>query len=201
MKRPHDQKILDDLSASDSARNDRAFHTIYHLYHTKLEQYICNNGGTPEDSEDIFQEVLIVLYEKLRRPGFVLDCSLSTFLIAVGKNMWLKKLKRMRLHNQVIDLNLRKQVQVEEDEPGRYASPEYQQKLMELLSGLNEDCRTVLRLYYFERMNMSEIAKIMGYNSEQVAKNKKSRCMQALRQLIRKIPDKENIFPKENYEG
>ena len=200
MKKPYEQKILDDLNSSDSGRNDRAFNKIYDLYHKKLERFIRNNGGVRQDSEDVFQEVLLVLFERVRKPGFVLDCSLSTFLIAIGKNMWLKKLKRARLHDQVIAQKLKQQAQVEEDGPEIYTSPETKERLMRLMSGLNEDCRKVLQLYYYERMNMSEIAKIMGYNSEQVAKNKKSRCIQALKQLIETNTDKKNIFPKDDYE-
>lgn len=199
MKKLDDYAILDDLKSAERWRNDLALSKIYDLHYNEIARHIFRNGGTTEDSEDVFQEALIILYEKVRQPGFVLDGRLSGFLLGISKNIWLKKLRRLRQQNQIVQSSRAVTIQVAE-EPLHYELPESRAQLMKLLSMLNEDCRTILRLYYFERLSMAEIAKRMGYNNAQVAKNKKSRCMQLLRQLACAETKKRSTFPKEDYE-
>ena len=49
------------------ARNDRkAVETIYKENYTTVQALIINNNGSADDAKDIFQEAMIVLYEKAR---------------------------------------------------------------------------------------------------------------------------------------
>ena len=121
-------------------------------------------------------------------------------MLAICKNIWHKKLKRLRLQQNIIQENHKQSLLVEEEAPADYTIISDEKRLMELLSHLSPDCREILRLYYFDRLSMRQIAEVMGYNSEQVAKNKKARCMQVLRRLVDKDPNKTSFFPKEDYE-
>jgi len=53
---------------------------------------------------------------------------------------------------------------------------------------LKGDCQRVLKMYYYERLRMSEIARKMGYLNDQVAKNKKSSCLRKLKHHVLKNP-------------
>ena len=60
------------------ARNDRsAVETIYAQQYSMVQTLIINNNGTAEDARDIFQEAMIVLYEKARSGSFELNCQLQ----------------------------------------------------------------------------------------------------------------------------
>ncbi|MDP4711843.1 MAG: sigma-70 family RNA polymerase sigma factor [Saprospiraceae bacterium] len=200
MKKSHDRAILEDLRSPARQNNDRAFAEIYACHYASVQKFITKQGGTDEDAQDVFQEILIILYEKIRQADFKLDCKLSTYMLAICKNIWHKKLKRLRLQQNIIQENHKQSLLVEEEAPADYAIISDEKRLMELLSHLSPDCREILRLYYFDRLSMRQIAEVMGYNSEQVAKNKKSRCMQVLRRLVDKDPNKTSFFPKEDYE-
>ena len=200
MKKSHDLKILEGLRAPERQNNDRAFAEIYTYHYTAVEKLIRKQGGTSEDAQDVFQEVLIILYEKIRQPDFKLECKLSTYMLSITKNIWHKKLKRLRLHQNIVQENHKQNLHVEEEAPTEYAMLANEKRLTELLSHLGPDCRKVLRLYYFDRLSMRQIAEIMGYSNEQVAKSKKSRCMQLLRQLADKESNNISFFPKEDHE-
>ena len=52
-----DEKLLSAFLKADS----RAVAYLYKEYLPSISKYICNNGGTPEDARDIFQEALLAL--------------------------------------------------------------------------------------------------------------------------------------------
>ena len=48
-----------------------------------VQSLIINNNGSSDDARDIFQEAVIVLYEKARTGTFELNCQLKTYLYSV----------------------------------------------------------------------------------------------------------------------
>jgi DNA-directed RNA polymerase specialized sigma24 family protein len=49
------------------ANNQRdAIETIYSQHFQMVQTLVLNNSGTTEDAKDVFQEAIIVLYEKTR---------------------------------------------------------------------------------------------------------------------------------------
>lgn len=55
----------------------------------------------------------------------------------------------------------------------------------QVVKEMGDPCKTVLNLYYWQRKSMREIAILMNYQNEQVAKNRKSKCMKTLKELLR----------------
>ena len=63
------------------AQNDRkSVETIYKQYYNMVQSLIINNNGSSDDARDIFQETVIVLYEKARSGTFELNCQLKTYV-------------------------------------------------------------------------------------------------------------------------
>ena len=69
------------------------FEKVYQKYFKQTEAYILKNNGSRDDARDVFQEVMLILLEKLDDPDFEMTSSLSTYLYAVSRNLWLNKLK------------------------------------------------------------------------------------------------------------
>ena len=57
-----------------------------------VQSLIINNNGTADDAKDIFQEAMIVLYEKARSGTFELSCQIKTYVYSVSRRLWLKKI-------------------------------------------------------------------------------------------------------------
>ena len=78
------------------AKNDRnAIETIYKEYFKMVQSLVLNNNGNGDDAKDIFQEGMVVLYEKSNSPDFTLHCQLKTYLYSVCRRLWLKRLQQM----------------------------------------------------------------------------------------------------------
>src|SRR5579862_9223390 len=79
------------------AKNDRkAVETIYRQYYNMVQSMILGNSGYPDDARDIFQEAMIVLYEKARSGSFELNSQLKTYLYSVCRRLWLKRLSQQQ---------------------------------------------------------------------------------------------------------
>ena len=72
-----DQSLIQTLRSD--ANPDEA---IRYLYRTQFRQtvvYIKKNSGTEEDAEDIFQELILLFIEILKKDKFRGESSVSTF--------------------------------------------------------------------------------------------------------------------------
>jgi len=79
------------------AQNDRlAIETLYRQHYKMVQALIINNQGTIDDARDIFQETMIVLYEKAKSGNFELNCQIKTYVYSVSRRLWLKRLQQLQ---------------------------------------------------------------------------------------------------------
>ena len=87
------------------AENDRnAIETIYRLNFGLIQGFVVKNNGYPDDARDIFQEAMIVLYEKSHQESFQLTCQIKTYLYSVCRRLWLKRLQQLQRFNPQIEM-------------------------------------------------------------------------------------------------
>lgn len=166
------------------AVNDRqAVETIYGRHFGMIQSLIINNNGSSEDARDIFQEAMIVLFERARSPHFELQCQLKTFLYSVCRRLWLKRLAQSQRYIPQVS-ELEDTIPVEEEiELHEKRNLEFQMMDKALL-GLGEPCKSLLEAFYIQRKSMSEIAGSFGYTNPENAKNQKYKCLIRLRKLF-----------------
>jgi RNA polymerase sigma factor (sigma-70 family) len=166
------------------AKNDRqAVETIYGRHFGMVQSLIINNNGSSEDARDVFQEAMIVLYERARSADFELHCQLKTYLYSICRRLWLKKLAHDQRYIPQVN-GIEETVPVEE-EVDLHELKNLEFQLMEKsLLGLGEPCKSLLEAFYIQRKNMSEIAGNFGYTNAENAKNQKYKCLIRLRKLF-----------------
>lgn len=166
------------------ANSDRqAVETIYGKHFGMVQSLIINNNGSSEDARDIFQEAMIVLYERARSADFELHCQLKTYLYSVCRRLWLKRLAQSQRYIPQVN-ELEETIPVEDDvEHHEQRNLEFQMMERALL-GLGEPCKSLLEAFYIQRKNMGEIAGSFGYTNAENAKNQKYKCLIRLRKLF-----------------
>ena len=70
---PQMNKESQDLLEALLAGDNEGIREIYKLYLSRAANLITRNGGNADDAKDIFQEALIIIYEKASKPGFRLN--------------------------------------------------------------------------------------------------------------------------------
>lgn len=179
MNTTEDHKILEGIVSG----NEVIITTFYRNNLPYIRQYILQNSGNEEDVEDVFQDALILVYQKLKTDSLELHSSLRTYFYGVCKNIWrnrLRKNKKMVIAEslpediQIIDSDIIKEIERKEREHV------YRKHFL----NLSDTCREVLSLL-FQGNSMKNIAHITGY-SEGYTRKKKFECKRSLIEMIEK---------------
>jgi RNA polymerase sigma factor (sigma-70 family) len=175
-----DARILDQIRKG----KDEALVRLYAMNERQVTSYVTRNNGSQDDAEDMLQEALVVLWERVRTGRYEHTAKISTFVFATVKNMWLRKIARSKreiasdMQNDLTPSNdgsvLDDMIETEEAEAVSAA-----------LNALGDPCRQLLLLYYWEELSMDEIAMQMNFANADTVKSKKYQCKKALRQLLR----------------
>ena len=161
---------------------------IYKQYAELISFTVVTMGGSLQDGEDIFQETVVTFIDLVRKSKFRGDSSVKTFLVSVARNIWLNELKRRKSGDQRAKVFETSRGHIENDVMENLNKREMREQLLSVINHLGESCRKVLTLFYYENLPFEEIVRKMGYESEQVARNKKYKCMKELSDLIRNNP-------------
>ena len=163
--------------------NDRTvLGELFMKYQRMISVYVLKNGGDKNDAEDIIQETIIVLWQKVNSDSLQLTVKLGTYLLAIAKNKWMAELrKRRKISPQYISENISNGNPSSLDDLVNEEKIEYVRKALEMLQPI---CKKLLLLYYFEEKNMKEIAKILNLANADVAKSKKYQCKKNLEEIL-----------------
>lgn len=174
-----EKALLSGLARSDT----KAIETIYRENYNMVQSLIISNNGSVEDAKDIFQETMIVLYEKMRSGSFELNCLLKTYVYSVSRRIWLKRLQQMNRYPPALE-NLQETVQVEEEIEAHERMNNEFQVMEKAINNLGEPCKSLLEAYYLQKKNMQEIALSFGYTNADNAKNQKYKCLMRLKKIF-----------------
>lgn len=168
---------------------------IYEESFPMIEKMVLNSGGISEQAEDIFQDAMIVLYHKILSGKFELSCKLSTYLYAVSKRLWIQEKRKNKRIHITIDENTDLV-----EEPNHF--DELNLKQLEIINRhfaeLSPDCQKILRMH-FNKVNIIDIQKVMGYDSPHYTMDRKYRCKKSLIKRIMNDPKFKLI--KNEYSG
>lgn len=182
MKQLSDRAILELLNSAHPPDVDKGLTAVYSQVYPSILRYVLQNNGSEVEAKDLFQEGLIAFYTQVKKGSFNLTSSLKTYLFAVCRNQWLSRLKGKKKVGELEPDHYR--IAEETDHLQLLITTENQQLLQQILQHLGVECQQLLVYYYFDRFRMREIAQKMDFSSEQIAKNKKSKCMKKLLQLL-----------------
>ncbi len=175
-----DAKILDLLRAGD----EKGLVMLYEANRKAIRVFITRNNGSTDDAEDLLQEAVIILWERVRANRFEYTARLSTFIYATVKNLWFRRLARMRRESSA-DLELR--TVSTDDASSLEIMIESEEALIvhEALRALGDPCKTLLILFYWQEKTMEEIATALNFANAETAKAKKYQCKKALQKLLK----------------
>jgi RNA polymerase sigma factor (sigma-70 family) len=158
-----------------------------------------SNGSISEDElEDIFQDAIIILYEKIIVEDFLLTASFQTYLNSVCRFQLLNKYKA-NLKTVVFDDYGKGDV--DDDENGNYQfdlkfndelepiedEKELQfvaiESALEKMKNTGGKCYELLTQFWYHKKSMNDLTELFGYTNASNTKNQKSKCQERLRVL------------------
>ena len=174
-----DQALLKGLAKSDKS----AIEAIYRENYSMIQSFVLNNNGSTEDARDIFQEAMVVLYEKSKDASFLLTSQIKTYVYSVCRRLWLKRLQQLNRYSGNIE-SMEESVSVEE-ELDEHEKKNADFNMMETALGkIGEPCKSLLDAYYLQKKSMQDIAQEFGYTNADNAKTQKYKCLVRLKKLF-----------------
>jgi RNA polymerase sigma factor (sigma-70 family) len=174
-----DKQYIQGLIKQDS----KILRAIYQKFAGRISNYIIQNGGSPEDAKDVFQDALMIILEKVQLPDFQLSSSFYTYLYGVNKLVWYNKSRKKSRSTVSIpdDNTLRGSQSVEQELLNREMDNLYRDNFAKL----GELCQKLLELF-FAKKDMTEIAQTLALKNEHTARTRKYRCREHLKKLMEK---------------
>jgi RNA polymerase sigma factor (sigma-70 family) len=156
--------------------DEKALELLYQKYYRMMTKLVITNSGTEDEARDVYQDALIVFWQKATSGNLVLTSKMSTYIYSICQNLWRKELDRKkRLSSEEKDTSVTLDTE----------SSEREKILAKCIDQLGETCKKVLMFYYFEEMSMQDIADKLGFANTDTAKTKKYKCKKKLDELVK----------------
>jgi DNA-directed RNA polymerase specialized sigma24 family protein len=153
------------------------FITLYQKIFPKVAVFVKQLGGNLDDAKDIFQDALVVYYEKTRNADFELQTNEEAYLTGICKFLWYKKHK---LKNRLPETTIPAGLYLEEE-----TEPTVSEKLLQFVERAGKKCMELLRAFYYDKKSMQEIADQFEFSGERSATVQKYKCLEKVRNSIK----------------
>ncbi|MBL7764932.1 MAG: sigma-70 family RNA polymerase sigma factor [Chitinophagaceae bacterium] len=185
------QEVNDDVLMSSLANGDsKAIQHIYKSCYPIIEKMVYKMNGSMDDAYDVFQDSMTILYEKAKANNLNLSCKLSTYLTAIAKHLWLKKLsEKKRQPFAVLYDGMDDQQDLAQEVQHFFEFENHVSKLSQCFEKIGEPCNGLLKAFYLQNKSMQVIAEEFGYTNPDNAKTQKYKCLNRLRKLFFSEPE------------
>jgi RNA polymerase sigma factor (sigma-70 family) len=163
------------------ANDDATLRKLYTDNYPQIAQYIIRNNGTSDDAKDIYQEAFLAFWRNIQLDRFIPkdDSSLTGYLFRIAQFKWRDHLRKIG-REPTIALA---ETDLPDTDSTSASEDEYITKIKLHYTALGDQCKEVLKKFYFLKQSLREIATQFSW-TEASAKNNKYRCLQKLRNLV-----------------
>ncbi len=180
-----DARILDMIRRGD----EQALVTLHEANRKMVAAFIARNNGTHDDYEDLLQEALVILWERVRSGRYEHAAKISTFLFATVRNIWMRRLAKAK-REIPSDMTLDESPDPEHSVLDTMIEEEEALAVQKALDHIGEQCKKLLTLFYWEEYSTQEIANQMGFANADTVKSKKYQCKKALEKALKQTAER-----------
>lgn len=205
MEKYSDKTILNGIKN----RKDSVLEYLYKDYFPQVLRIVVKNGGIEQDARDLFQEALIIIFNRLRKDELKIESSFHNYFIVLCRFIWFRQNNiktgygTSRIDEDIIDAP---SPEIHEhdsgnDKPGKneyeqFIASQYERIYQRNHRKMPGDCKRVLKMF-FKKRSFREISQKMRYSGEEYARRKKYLCMQHLMKMINEDPEYQDLKKRE----
>lgn len=178
-----------DLFKTLKRGSEVAFKQVYQDNRQLFVNFARKYGLGDADILDIYQDSYIVFYENVSNGRLKeLTSTISTYLISIGKYKLMEKLRKNKKSirsEALLEITGEVDSQLESFEINTEELTQNQKLLQLHFAKLGDKCKAILSMFYYKNMSIAQIMEAGNYNSENVVKSQKSRCLKTLKEAIK----------------
>ncbi len=153
-----------------------------------------------EDALDVYQESILAVYRNILDNKLDnMKSGISTYLFAVGKNIWLnrhRKIDREMAFTFKFKDQHQEEVHVNEMRVEEYhgISSELLKVVSQVVVDMKEPCYSVLKLSLLYDLSTQEVLDRLNYKNANVLYTQKNRCLKKVQTIVKKQYKKEDFL-------
>ena len=149
---------------------------LYQRVFPAVARYVNRRGGSLEQAQDVFQDALILYYERTASATDPPEQE-EAYLMGIARHRWARACRRTGPEVSLDDLVGTDWVEEDPLPPSR-------QKLLRLLTVAGKKCMDLLRAFYYDQLPLSEVAHTFGYAGVRSATVQKYKCLEKVRTTV-----------------
>lgn len=157
---------------------EQLFLALYQKAFPLVAQYISKRGGSFEEAKDVFQDALVIYYEKVLTAQDAQVQNEQVYILGIAKHLWLKKFKKDQASTKLDHPEADVMAEEANENPSS-------QKLLMFLETAGKKCMDMLRAFYFDKLPLAEIAQSFGYSGIRSATVQKYKCIEKVRDTVK----------------
>lgn len=150
------------------------FISLYQSAFPGVASFIRKRGGSLDEAKDIFQDALLIYYEKTQTPEFSTKSSEDAYLAGICKHLWYRKHR-----DQKTEVSLEGHAELSPEQ-----EPEVSKRLLRFVERSGKKCLELLKAFYYDQLNMKELSERFGFSGERSATVQKYKCLEKVRNQI-----------------
>jgi len=151
------------------------FAELYKKAFLPVARYVSRMGGTIEEAQDIFQDTLVIYYEKVVSAEAEIIVSEKAYLLGISKKLWLQHFKASSKNQPLDDLDM-ESVPDQQPASGR---------ILHYLKTAGKKCMDLLHAYYYDRLPATDVTVLFGYSGTHSATVAKYKCLEKVRETVK----------------
>lgn len=160
-----------------AADREKAFIALYQQAFPAVAKYISKMGGGFDEAKDVFQEALVIYYERSAVKALEFKVDEKAYLFGIAKHLWAKKFGENVLHASFDSSEM--------DFADEESAQPSNGKLMHYLETAGQKCMEMLKAFYYDNLPVKTIAELFGFSGERSASVQKYKCMEKVRETIK----------------
>ena len=158
--------------------NQALFKHLYRSVFPSVVHYVARKGGSLDEAKDVFQDAVIIWYEKSVSDGEK-PANDKAYLIGTARHLWIKSYEANRRYVPLDELNQPYEIPETADQQPLTAT------LLNYLESTGQKCMDLLKSFYYDKLSMSEIANTFGFSGERSATVQKFKCLEKVRETVK----------------
>lgn len=163
------------ISVSTMEEREKLFIALYKSAFPAVARYVSKMGGTFDEAKDIFQDALVIYYEKAVTGELDIRVNAKAYLMGIAKHLWLKKFGVNGRHVSIDGID------TEEAEDARVSDS----RLLSFLQTAGKKCMDLLRSFYYDQLPLNDIAETFGFSGVRSATVQKYKCLEKVRETVK----------------
>lgn len=167
------------VHTSLKTEREKRFEELYEVAFPAVAAFVSKMNGSFQDAKDIFQDALVIYFEKSTDPKFRIASLPERYILGIAKHLWIGKFKEDR---KKISLDtLESTISI----PADFFPSIHSIKILQFLENTGKKCMDLLRGFYYEKLTMKEMTRSLGYSNEHSVTVQKYKCLEKIRESIK----------------